>query len=73
MADGRVRYDLSMDADLYRDFQKMAREEGTDMADIIRRGLAVMLVFSQARKRGHYHLGFVSDPKRLDVEMTGVL
>ena len=48
-------------------------EDGIPRHDRLRRGLAVLKAFSAAKKQGLKHLGFTSDPSKLDVEVVNVL
>lgn len=65
------RCDLYMSDDLHLELACMARETGITIPDLIRRGLAVMK--AQRGQGKPAHLGFVSDPEKLDVELINVL
>ena len=63
---------LQFDTDLSDWLKSVTRREYTTRVDIIRRGLAVIIAYDLRRKQLP-HLGFVSDPKKLDVEILGIL
>lgn len=67
------RIDLVVSDDLMAEIDAMAAEAGVERHDIVRRGLAVLSAFRDARARGITHIGFTADPKRLDVEILNVL
>lgn len=52
---------------------EVSNEVGCSREDVLRRGLAVMKAFSQERKQGNTHIGFVADPSKLNSEVVGVL
>ena len=63
---------LDMSKNLYAWLENLAYEEKTTMADMIRRGLSVVIAYDRKRKE-FPHIGFASDPQNLDVLMVGVL
>jgi predicted transcriptional regulator len=67
------RLDVILSDDLAADLDAIAAEAGVERHDVVRRGLAVLLAFREARARGIGHIGFTSDPARLDVEIVNVL
>lgn len=69
----KVRFTLKMEDDIRDYFEIMAREEGVDIAELLKRGLAVMKAFREQKKLGRNHIGFASDPAKLDTEIIGVL
>lgn len=66
-----LRFDL--DKALAQDIGHMARRASVTPAEILRQGLSVMAAYREPKKAGRNHIGFVSDPARLDVQMTGLL
>jgi hypothetical protein len=69
----RIRITLEMDSDTNDYFVKLAKDEGVQLTEIYRRALSIIKAHHEQRKRGFAHLGFVSDPTKLDVELTGIL
>lgn len=67
------RVDLLISADLDRELTAIAGGAGICRHDVLRRGLAVLKAARIARDRGLPHVGFATDPARLDLELTGVL
>ncbi len=64
---------VQISAELDFELTQMAVEAGVSRIDILRRGLAVMKGFRIAKLRGFRHIGFVTDPKKLDIEVVNVL
>jgi hypothetical protein len=52
---------------------RVARQQETTMADIVRRALAVIKAAERQKDLGRPHIGFTTDPSKLDAEMVGVL
>ena len=69
----RVRMAFDASGDLVDLLDELALQEGTTRADIVRRGISVLIVFRQQKALGRHHLGFTSNPRVLDAEMLGVL
>lgn len=67
-----TRLSFDLDASLAEDFGEMAKEAGFDVAEILRSGLSVVKAFRDQRTLGRKHLGFVSNPARLDAEIVGL-
>ena len=67
------RLDLLISADLDRELTAIAESAGIPRHDVLRRGLAVLKTARIARARGLPHIGFTTDPARLDIELTGAL
>jgi hypothetical protein len=42
------------------------------MGEMLRRGLSVMAIYRRKRKK-FPHIGFASNPEKLDVQITGIL
>lgn len=68
-----IRLRLEIDKDVYDYFQNLARTEGVNFAELLRRGISVLKVYQERKKLRATHLGFVSDPSKLDVEIKGIL
>lgn len=71
MAD-KVRLSLQVTEELNRLLEEMADDAGTTKSDVLRQALALMKAARDGKKQ-HRHLGFVSDPRRLDTEVVGLL
>lgn len=67
------RLNLDISDDLHAYLTDLAVRRSTTMADLVRKGLAVIKAAERHAARGPVHMGFVSDPSRLDVEIVGVL
>jgi hypothetical protein len=67
------RLDLLISADLDRELTAIAESAGIAQHEVLRRGLAVLKAARIAKARGLPHIGFTTDPARLDLELTGVL
>ena len=63
------RLTLTLDTETHDYFTNLAREKRTDIAGILEQGLKLMRVAREQRKVGRSHLGFTSDPTKLDVEI----
>lgn len=63
---------LDVDKDLYAWWKNLAQEEKTTMADMLRRGLSVVIAYDRKRKE-FPHIGFASNPEKLDVQIIGIL
>lgn len=69
----KVRLNIVMSAELSGFINDFADAEGCTATEVIRRGLAIMKAFQQQRAIGRCHIGFVSDPSKLDSEMVGII
>lgn len=69
----RVQLNLVLDPSVDELLTELATEAGVDRADIIRRGLGVLSACRHMRHTGgQTHLGFTSDPSKLDAELINV-
>ena len=48
-------------------------DERIDRTELLRQGFAALMAHSQAKKAGFPHMGFATDPDKLDVRLTGIL
>ena len=71
MAD-KVRLNLQVSAELNKMLDEIADSAGTNRTAVVRQALALMKTAHTAKVQGR-HLGIVSDPKRLDTEIVGLL
>ncbi|HEY4547628.1 MAG TPA: ribbon-helix-helix protein, CopG family [Pedomonas sp.] len=69
----KVRMNIELSQDVAAFLEALAQEEATTKTEIIRRALSVMKAYRQQKDRGRSHIGFVSDPAKLDVEIVGIL
>lgn len=67
------RLNLDISDELHAYLADLAQRRGTTVADQVRKGLAVIKAADTHSASGRRHLGFVSDPSRLDVEIIGIL
>lgn len=67
------RLDFLISDDLDRELTAIAESAGIPRHDVLRRGLAVLKAARIARDRGLPHVGFTTDPARLDLELVNVL
>jgi hypothetical protein len=66
----RLRPELSLE--LNRLLDEMADDAGITKSEVLRQALALMKAARDGRKQQR-HLGFVSDPRKLDTEIVGFL
>jgi len=69
----KVRMNIELSQEVAAFLEALAQEECTTRTEIIRRALSVMKAYRQQKERGRGHIGFVSDPAKLDVEIVGIL
>ena len=67
------RLDLLISEELDRELTVISESAGIPRHDVLRRGLAVLKAARIARGRGLPHVGFTTDPARLDLELVNVL
>ena len=68
----KVRLSLQVSQELNQALEEIAETTGTNRTDVIRQALALMKVAHSAKKDGR-HLGIVSDAKKLDTEIVGLI
>ena len=68
----KVRLSLQISRELNRTLEEIADSTGTNRTDVIRQALALMLVAQNAKRDGR-HIGIVSDARKLDTEIVGLL
>ena len=66
------RLNLDISDELHSYLSDLAERRGTTMADLVRKGLAVIKAADVHAASGRRHIGFVSDPSRLEVEIVNV-
>ena len=69
----KIRLNLEVSQEVSDLLERLAATEETTKADIVRRALSVIKAFDEQKLHGRGHLGFTSDPTKLDAEMLGVL
>ena len=58
----------------FSDFlEQLASEEATTKVEIMRRAFGILEIYKKQKQAGNTHIGFTSDPSKLDVELVGVL
>ena len=67
------RLNLDVSDDLHAYLADLAARRSTTIADLVRKGLAVIKAAEKHASGGRSHMGFVSDPSRLDIEIIGIL
>jgi len=72
MAQPKVRLNLQMSNELNSLLEMIADDAGSNKSEVIRQALALMKFAHEAKQKGK-HLGVVSDPDKLDVEIVGLL
>ena len=72
MMTDKVRLSLQVSQELNQTLEEIADSTGTNRTDVIRQALALMKVAHTAKRDGR-HLGIVSDAKKLDTEIVGLL
>ena len=68
----KVRLSLQVSQELNQNLEEIANSTGTNRTDVIRQALALMKVAHNAKRDGR-HLGLVSDARKLDTEIVGLL
>ncbi len=68
----KVRLNLQVSQELNQALEDIAESTGSNRTDVIRQALALMKVAHAAKKDGR-HIGIVSDPKKLDTEIVGLI
>ena len=68
----KVRMSLQVSQELNQVLEDIAESTGTNRTDVIRQALALMTVAHNAKKQGR-HLGIVSDARKLDTEIVGLI
>ena len=73
MATGeKIRLSLQVSQELNQTLEQIAEDTGASRTDVIRQALALMKVAHTAKNEGR-HLGLVSDPRKLDTEIVGLI
>lgn len=68
----RPRVNLLISEESDRLLTQISQETGATRTDILRRALSLIHLLHEGRKNGEY-LGFVSDRKKLDREIVGLI
>ena len=68
----KVRLSLQVSEELNRLLEQMADDAGTTKSDVLRQALALMKA-ARDGKKDNRHLGFVTDPRKLETEIVGLL
>lgn len=71
--DTTKRLSMVVSSDLDQLISELAAQTGTSKTEVVRRALAVMKAFKHQKDQGRGHIGFVSDPSKLDTEIINVL
>jgi hypothetical protein len=68
----KIRLSLQVSQELNQTLEEIAESTGTNRTDVIRQALALMKVAHSAKKDGR-HLGIVTDARKLDTEIVGLI
>jgi metal-responsive CopG/Arc/MetJ family transcriptional regulator len=68
----KVRMNLQVSAELNELLERIAGDTGSNRSEVIRQALALMKAAHEAKQKGK-HIGFVTDPAKLDTEIVGLL
>jgi len=68
----KVRMNLQVSAELNELLERIASDTGSNRSEVIRQALALMKAAHEAKQKGK-HIGFVTDPAKLDTEIVGLL
>jgi predicted transcriptional regulator len=68
----KIRLSLQVSQELNQTLEQIAEDTGASRTDVIRQALALMKVAHAAKTEGR-HLGLVSDAKKLDTEIIGLI
>lgn len=69
----KVRMNIEVSAEVAAFLDELAQEEGATKTELVRRALSVMKAYKNQKDKGRGHMGFVSDPSKLDAEIIGIL
>ena len=69
----KVRLNMEVSQEVADLLNQLASDEGTTKTEIVRRALSILKAYKEQKERGRVHIGFVSDPRGLDVEIVGIL
>jgi hypothetical protein len=69
----KQRLNIEISEDLARLLDQLSDEEQTTKTEIVRRGLSIMKAFRAQMRAGRNHIGFTSDPAKLEAEIVGIL
>ena len=69
----KVRMNIEVSQDIADLLESLAEEEDTTKTEIVRRALSVLKAYRQQKERGRTHIGFTSNPEKLDAELLGIL
>jgi hypothetical protein len=69
----KVRMNIEVSQEVADFLEEVARDEATTKTEIVRRALSVLKAYKQQKSKGRGHIGFASDPTKLDAEILGVL
>ena len=64
---------MEVSEDLVEFLDNLADKEDVSRTELVRRALSVLKAFAQQREVGRGHIGFTSDPSKLDSELVGIL
>jgi Ribbon-helix-helix protein, copG family len=69
----KVRLSIEVSKELAALLDSLAENEETSKTEIVRRALSVMKAYREQATVGRTHIGFTSDPLKLDSELIGIL
>jgi Ribbon-helix-helix protein, copG family len=69
----KVRLSIEVSKELAILLDSLAEAEDTTKTEIVRRALSVLKAYKEQASAGRTHIGFTSDPTKLDAELVGVL
>jgi hypothetical protein len=64
---------LEVSSEVAELLEDLAREEATTKTEIVRRALSVLKAYRAQKEKGRPHIGFTTDPTKLDAEIIGIL
>ncbi len=64
MSNRRIRYTMDMSVGLHNEFTAMARDAGMTKSEVLRRGVALFKITSEAIRNGK-RVGVTDDPNKL--------
>ena len=69
----KVRMNLEVNSDVADFIEQLALQEATTKTEIVRRALSVLKAYQRQKELGRTHIGFTSQPDRLEAELVGIL
>lgn len=67
-----MRLSMWVDPELRQELNTLTAQNHLSLAELIERGVIAIALVRAAREKGLMHVGFTSDPNKLDAELRGL-